>query len=282
MPVSIRKTFEGIRKGKDEAKKTIAMIVSDASIDRDEEIILPASFLKRLEHYRANPIVVWNHPLGCELAPPEYLIGRSLSTDVVTDGLLADMQFAVDQNPTARLIWELANADFLKAVSVGAGIWDFVSYWDTADRMQSLQAMADGPAAYHALQEGAAWRVFTESELWEISWTYAGSNRNAINRALAEGVITKNTLHKLAGFHHLTSPVREVVTKVIETEAPATPPEVPAATAAAPASEVVTLELTEDEKEEAEFEALLASDPELKDALVEILAELIFDESAGE
>lgn len=91
----------------------IRFVASTANVARDGLVIDPAGW--QLEHYRANPVVLWAHDYYGSRPP----IGRA---DVFVDGerLMADITFD-RADPFAADIERKYRAGFLSAVSVG---WD--------------------------------------------------------------------------------------------------------------------------------------------------------------
>jgi hypothetical protein len=164
----------------------VRVVVSDGTIDRDEEIIVPESFEKWLPTYRQNPILCWGHPLSAwgERRPPEDCIGKALEIGLVNRQLVATFQYAVKENETAAQVWALVAGGYLRSYSVGVIPHQYVAWWDD---MESINAL---PEEYRsAILEGRAWAVYTESELVEISQCYVGSNRSALVRAVHDGAI---------------------------------------------------------------------------------------------
>src|SRR5712671_2803572 len=92
---------------------TIDFRSSDSSLDRYQEVITVGGW--KLDTYRKNPVVQNAHNY-CSLADT---IGKSLITEVRGDYLFQRVQFAVEENPMARLAFGLYRGGFLNAVSVG-------------------------------------------------------------------------------------------------------------------------------------------------------------------
>src|SRR5205823_13826082 len=155
---------------------------SDQTLDRYQEIISVAGW--RLENYRKNPVVQNAHSYS-NLADT---IGKSLITEVrslsqaMGEGqgegryLFQRVQFAVDENPVARLAYGLYKGGFLKAVSVG-----FIpTRWENGS----------AEAGYR--------RKYLEQELLEVSAVSIPANPNALQLALKSGAIHKSDLQQLA------------------------------------------------------------------------------------
>src|SRR5213080_1618993 len=97
---------------------TIDFRSSDQTLDRYQEIITVAGW--KLDNYRRNPVVQNAHSYW-SLADT---IGKALITEVRTPStaspfLFQRIQFAVEENPMAKVAYGLYKGGFLKAVSVG-------------------------------------------------------------------------------------------------------------------------------------------------------------------
>lgn len=255
------KDFAGKRKAIDETNKRIEVLVSDDSIDHDGDIIALDAWDKRLPEYMKNPIFCWGHPLGDKNAGPDRLLGRTVEAVRGPEGLTCLFEYAVDLNPLSRMCWEMAAADILKSYSVAGEPYSQVSWWDGEESIDSLD-----PKYAAALKAGHAGLVVTDIELWEVSQVLKGSNRNALMRAVADGVIQKSALGALRGERPaLIVPVgADLRVKTAPSEpVPESPQEAPNPNPQ-PA-------LSEDE----ELAAALAADPEAAEALVDLLDELI-------
>src|SRR5205823_209045 len=143
---------------------------SDQTLDRYQEIITVAGW--RLDNYRKNPVVQNAHSYW-SLADT---IGKSLITELRGDHLFQRVQFAVDENPIAKLAYGLYKGGFLRAVSVG-----FIPIrWENGS----------AEAGYR--------RKYLEQELLEVSAVSIPANPNALQLALKSGAIHKTDLQQLA------------------------------------------------------------------------------------
>lgn len=144
-------------------ERTLRFVASDERIDRDGERILAEGWV--LSNYKKNPIVLLDHiPLT------ENIVGNS---KVRVDGkrLVADITFAVEENPRAVVAHKLAAAGFLKTVSVG-----FLPV-----------TWVDGKAPKEPR------RTYTKQELLEISLVALPSNPGA-TRLDYEGAVQKGII----------------------------------------------------------------------------------------
>ena len=168
------------------------LVISDGTIDRDEEILDPDGYSAWLPVYRQNPIFCWGHPLSArERRPPTDCIGKLPKVGLVAgaggDGgtaLVADVQYPVKENKTAAEVWALVDGGYLRSVSVGVIPHQFVFWWDSQELINQLK-----PEQRSALLEGRAWCVYTEQELVELSQCFVGSNRSSLIRAVHDGAI---------------------------------------------------------------------------------------------
>jgi HK97 family phage prohead protease len=143
---------------------------SDQTLDRYQEVITVKGW--RLENYRKNPIVQNAHSY-CSLADT---IGKSLITEVRGDYLFQRIQFAVDENPMAKVAYGLYKGGFLNAVSVG-----FIPLrWENGSEEKGYR------------------RKYLEQELLEVSAVSIPANPNALTYALKSGAIEKSDLKELA------------------------------------------------------------------------------------
>jgi len=96
-------------------------------------------------------------------------------TEIRYDHLFQRVQFAVDENPMARLAYGLYKGGFLNAVSVG-----FIPIrWDNGSQDKGYR------------------RKFLEQELLEVSAVSIPANPNALTLGLKAGAIQKSDLKEL-------------------------------------------------------------------------------------
>jgi len=157
---------------------TIDFRSSDQTLDRYQEIITVAGW--HLENYRKNPVVQNAHNY-CSLADT---IGKSLITEIRLvapkpgEGgahLFQRIQFAVAENPMAKVAYGLYKGGFLNAVSV----WFIPLRWENGSETKGYR------------------RKFLEQELLEVSAVSIPANPNALTLGLKEGAIEKSDLREL-------------------------------------------------------------------------------------
>ena len=92
--------------------RTVDFIASTAARDSYGDIIDQESW--QLDHYKANPIVLYGH------ASRDLPIGQAVYCAVENGQLVCQIKFASeDANPMAEKVWRLLQEKVLRAVSVG-------------------------------------------------------------------------------------------------------------------------------------------------------------------
>ena len=182
------KTFRGEIKEVDKEKYTVAVLVSDRSIDRDKEVILPEAWNKHLKYYKNHPVLLSSHRRD----DLQRQIGESLKSQVIEPGLLCSFKYYVNEgNSEADWGFKLAEKG-MAAYSVGF-IPHKIAYRD--DREAGPRA-ADIPwpeieaklrQYLSASEVQQVQRVFVEAELLEVSQVLVPANRNAIQQAVETG-----------------------------------------------------------------------------------------------
>lgn len=163
--------------------------VSDETLDRYGEIILASGW--RLDNYRKNPVIQNAHQYG----DVTFTIGRALRTEVVGSQLIQRWQFAVDENPVARIAYGLYRGGFLSSASVG-----FI------------------PIRWEDGNQKTAWRRrYLEQELLEVSAVGIPANPNALILALKSSAIDAEDLKELCA--DLKTVAAEVTRRTSDTKA---------------------------------------------------------------
>lgn len=150
----------------------IEFVASDETLDRAGEIIRPEGWL--LENYRANPVFQNSHQYGDII----FTIGKTEQIEVRKNPfgsyLYQRVRFAVNENPFAKIAYELYYGGFLNAVSVGFRPIKWV----------------EGEKA------SPARRVYIEQELIEISAVSIPANQNALAIGVKSGRIDRKSLEE--------------------------------------------------------------------------------------
>lgn len=159
-----------------ETLSILDMVASDATLDRYNEVIDPRGW--QLDNYRRNPVVQNSHQYGDIV----HTIGKALFTEIRDGRLVQRWQFAVNENPVAKLAYDLYRGGYLNASSVG-----FI------------------PIDWRAGKPGDDFeRIFLKQELLENSAVSIPANPNALANAYQAGAVEKSTLRELADMLRFT------------------------------------------------------------------------------
>lgn len=172
----LSKIFKGTFKSINEETKTATVVVSTNSVDRDNEIIDPKAFKKRLGSYLAHPILLSSHnPWDLE-----NQLGEAKSVNITDTGVEVEFEWYAGKtgpdgrslNPKADWAWFLAQKK-IAAFSVGMRVFEW----------QDGQRNSDGTFV------NGVRRTFTDVELLEISQVLIPANRDAMQtrRGKADG-----------------------------------------------------------------------------------------------
>jgi HK97 family phage prohead protease len=143
-------------------KRQIEAVVSDSSLDRYDEIIMPEAFREFLADYLAkNPVVITSHQNRLDTGHSS-VIAQVIKGWINIEGLHVIIWFA--ETELGNEYWYLYSNKFQRAFSVGFIPLD----WKYEDR------------------EGNKIRIYTRVELLEISCVPIGANRNALSREYSE------------------------------------------------------------------------------------------------
>lgn len=163
-------------------------VASDNSTDRQGEAIAPSAW--RLENFKRNPVLLWAHDYG---TPP---IGKVTQIGVEGNQLLFKPQFAVNEYPFAKQMFDMFKAGFLNAFSVGFA-----------------------PQKAAVMREDGV-REWQDVELLEISAVPVPANANAlvlarsagfgevVDKYFGEDAVTKTVIEEVGDRIHIT--VRDV------------------------------------------------------------------------
>ncbi|MGA2092747.1 MAG: HK97 family phage prohead protease [Sedimentisphaerales bacterium] len=142
----------------DEANRRIKAIVSDASLDRYDEVILPEAFRETLATYLANPVVISSHQHRIDTGHSS-VVGKTVSALITEDGLNVVIEFA--ETELGNEFWYLYKNKYQCAFSVG-----FIPLESKTDKIGDKSVV-----------------VFTKVELLEISCVAVPANRNALSKS---------------------------------------------------------------------------------------------------
>ena len=163
----------------DDEKATIKAIFSTPNDDRHGERVNQKWDLK---NFRANPVILNSHNQWDAKA----VVGKAIKIGMSKGNLVGEIEFAVEANPDAKIIYELYKGGFLNAFSVG-----FIAKKFSADYSEIL-----------------------EGELLEISCVAVPANAEALQQAKAKGI----EIEKLNPYSKFTEPKKEEIDEEIDEE----------------------------------------------------------------
>jgi HK97 family phage prohead protease len=148
----------------DRDQRQIRFVVSNATVDRDGDIVEPDGW--QLDKYLTNPVVFWAH------RSRELPVAQSVSIGVEGDALVSVAQFAsAAANPMAEHVFQCYAEGCLRAVSAGFRILAAEDILDQGGRFIGMR--------------------ITQQELWEYSAVGIPANPDALMLAGAKGVDLK-------------------------------------------------------------------------------------------
>lgn len=147
-----KKFLKGLVENVNEKEGTLSVAVAtDTSVDRDGEIVDPAGL--DLTNFLKNPVLLYAHDYRSDP------IGKVVSIKLEGSRILFTPEFAIGISERAKQYFELCKQGFLNAFSIG-----FIPQ-EWSDRKNA---------------DGSSNRVFTKSELLEISLVPVPANPNAL------------------------------------------------------------------------------------------------------
>jgi HK97 family phage prohead protease len=150
----------------DSTSFTVDALVSDGTCDRHGTVIKPDAWKKDLRYFKDHPILLASHDHLSLLSQ----IGEAQSIKTTDEGLMCKFKYYVGEgNPEADWAFKLAERG-MAMYSVG-----FIphEYEDPEYKEDKKKDPIKDP-----------WRVYTRTELAEVSQVTVGSNRNALQRVL--------------------------------------------------------------------------------------------------
>lgn len=110
----------------------VEVIVSTGSVDRHMEQIDPAGV--DLKAYKQNPVVLYGHDY--ESLP----IGKATSIKKTADGqIVAKVQFAVEEYPFAKTVYDMIVGGFLNDVSIGGIVQQWSDDYSVIEKMEMVE-----------------------------------------------------------------------------------------------------------------------------------------------
>jgi len=164
-----KKLFRAEVKSFDEKTHRATIFISTGDIDRDQEVIEPKAFQKRLGNYLAHPVLLSSHRAD-QLTRQ---IGQAHDLKITDQGVEGDYEWYVGKgNPEADWGWFLVTKG-IAAFSVGFMAFSWL------DKYTQPQISAED------LARGIR-RRFTEIELLENSQVLVPANPQALQRRISE------------------------------------------------------------------------------------------------
>jgi HK97 family phage prohead protease len=148
---------------------TVDAMVSTVNPDRYREIVVPSAFARRLDAYRRNPMHLWAH----DPRALENVIGRALDVQATKGGFMARFQYAVDENPKARMAFDMIRAGFLNAYSVGF----YIHEWITPKELDKYPEIREELGTIDLTEVEC---IFIDVELFEVSLCAVPANRESL------------------------------------------------------------------------------------------------------
>lgn len=142
----------------DDAKRQIEAVVSDASLDRYDEILLPEAFRETLGLYLKNPVVISSHQHRLETGHSS-VVGQVIRAWIDEAGLHVVIQFA--ETELGNEFWYLYKNKYQRAFSVG-----FILLESRTEKKGDKMI-----------------QILTKVELLEISCVAVPANRNALSKS---------------------------------------------------------------------------------------------------
>jgi phage head maturation protease len=160
----------------DNGEKVFYFKITDDSIDRDKDIIIPSGI--DVSKYLDNPVVLFAHNFK------GMPIGKTVSID--TENMIAGIVFADTEE--GRTVKYLVENGFLNAVSIGfiaKKIYDKYGFFASFEQLKE-----DMPEWYNANKDKLleAERVIAKAELMEISVVPVPANPNAVVVMRSKGI----------------------------------------------------------------------------------------------
>lgn len=174
------KNFGVSIKGIDEKNYTIDAVFSTPDIDRSGEVVEQKSII--LDEYLTNPVILFAHDHW------QPAVAKTLSIGINEEGNLAGkIQFAVEEYPFAKILFNLYKGGYMRAFSIGF-------------RSNEQEEKEEG---------GSHIIILKNNVIYEISAVNVGANARALAKSLMSEAQGK-------GFD--TAPIREFMTEINKIE----------------------------------------------------------------
>lgn len=150
-----------------EEEQTLVAIASDTSLDRHDDVVEQDW---ELDNFKKNPVLLAFHD------SQRFSIGKvqRIGLDESESRLMFEAKFAVEENPDARIAWNLYKNGYQRAFSVGFKPLE----------MELEERLDEDGDVFLSIR-------FKRNELLEISAVTVPANANAVTLAYQDGVITE-------------------------------------------------------------------------------------------
>jgi hypothetical protein len=163
------KVIRAIVKDVNAEKHTLTAVISTKKVDRDGDIVEPASFKARIKVYKEHPVLLSSH----NYSDLRKQIGKANKVTITDDEVSAEFEYFVGQgNPEADWAWVLAQRG-IASYSVG-----FIGHKSEWIKDKFKEEGTDN------VIERITGRRFLDIELMEVSQVLIPSNRGALQMGL--------------------------------------------------------------------------------------------------
>lgn len=171
----------------DAKKGVVDYVASDETLDAYREVIRANGW--RFTNFKNNAPFVDSHNYDTI----DNLVGRVIDFKVEVDKLIERVQWAIDvpSNLLAIKGWQMTEAGYLKAVSVGFQPIDWVTNSDGEEWKKQLSEL-------RIADSSSVRRIFTAQEQIELSACIIGANPNAIAKAFKAGILNDADLETIS------------------------------------------------------------------------------------
>lgn len=139
----------------DTESNRLHIVATTDTVDRDSERILPRSLEKDFAYYKENPVVLFGHDHRIPA------VGKMTDHAFSDEQMKMEIEFAVEDNPLARMLWGLYSKEYMRMSSIG-----FIPLEWTDDEQMKM--------------EGQKGLTYLRAEIIELSLVNVGSNRHAL------------------------------------------------------------------------------------------------------
>ena len=188
----IVRTIHPVCKVLDAKAGTVQYIASDESLDSYREVVRVAGW--QFDRFKKNAPFVDSH----DYSTVKNLLGyvTDYTVDPVKNQLVETVKWAIDvpSNDLARFGFQMTEAGYLKAVSVGFAPTKYATKWsDEADWQAAVELLK-----LSAPNAAIAQVIYLQQQQLELSACILGANGNAVAKAYAGGALSDEDLDKLA------------------------------------------------------------------------------------